>query len=113
VAAPPGGVFAWGSPARYYLPVAPVIVGSVIALAGTERTPEAAVAATCAVAGAALTGPLVRGVVLDLLHGRGGPDDRDGMVKTWHRVNRVRLALVGAAAAALAKQPTVPRGPHS
>jgi hypothetical protein len=107
-ATPPGGVLAWGSPARYYLPVAPVTVGSVVALAATERTLEATVAAACTVAGAALTGPLVRGVVLDLLHGRAESDERDRLVMTWHRVNRVRLTLVGAAAVALARQPTTP-----
>lgn len=109
-ASPPGRVLGWGSPARYYLPAAPVTIGSVVALAATERTPEATVAAACVVAGAALTGPLVRGVVLDLLHDRAEPDERDRLVRTWHRVNRVRLMLVGAATVALARQPATPRG---
>ena len=104
-ATPPGGVLAWGSPARYYLLVAPVTVGSVVALAAPERTPRATFAAACTIAGAALTGPLVRGVVLDLLHGRVEPDEQDRLVRTWHRVNRVRLTLVGAAAVALVTPP--------
>jgi hypothetical protein len=103
-ASPPGGVLAPGSPARYFLPVAPITVASVVALAATERTRPAVAAAAFTVAGAALTGPLVRTVTLDLLTGRTtDPGERDRLVRTWHRVNRVRLALVGAAAVALAR----------
>lgn len=103
-ASPPGGVLAPGSPARYFLPVAPVTIGSVVALAATERTRPTVAAAVFATAGAALTGPLVRWVALDLLTGRTtDPVEQARQVKTWHRVNRVRLALVGAAAVALAR----------
>ena len=103
-ASPPGRVLAKGSPARYHLPVAPVTVGSVMALAATERTRSTVAAAVFATAGAALTGPLVRTVTLDLLTGRTtDPVERARMVRTWHRVNQVRLALVGAAAVALAR----------
>jgi hypothetical protein len=102
-ASPPGGVLAHGSPARYFLPAAPVTVASVVALAATERTRQSVAAALFTVAGAALTAPLVRTVTLDLLTGRTtDPAERDRLVRTWHRVNRVRLALVGAAAVALA-----------
>lgn len=101
---PPGGVLAQGSPARYFLPVAPLTVSSVVALAATERTRPAVAAAAFTVAGAALTGPLVRTVTLDLLTGRAtDPADPARLVRTWHRVHRVRLALVGAAAVALAR----------
>ena len=103
-ASPPGGVLAQGSPARYFLPAAPVTVGSVVALAATERTRPTVAAAVLAVAGAVITGPLVRTVTLDLLTGRTtDPVERAAQIRTWHRVNRVRLALVGAAAVALAR----------
>ncbi|MGI5126466.1 DUF1772 domain-containing protein [Pseudonocardia sp. CA-107938] len=103
-AAPPGRVLAAGSPARYFLPAAPVTVGSVIALAATERTRPAVTAAVLASAGAALTAPLVRTVALDLITGRTtDPVEQARLVRTWHRVNRVRLALVAGAAVALAR----------
>ena len=99
---PPGGVLAPGSPARYFLPLAPLTVGSVVALAATERSRPALVAAACTVAGAALTGRLVTTVTIDLVEGTvTDPAERARLVATWHRGNRIRLALVGAAAIAL------------
>jgi hypothetical protein len=51
-----------------------------------------------------LTAHLVRAVNLRLLDGTGPPADpaeRERLVAHWHRVNRVRLAVVAAAAVAL------------
>lgn len=101
-ASPPGGVLAAGSPARYFLPVAPAAVGSTVALAITEPNRATVTAAACTVAGAALTGWLVRTVTVDLLAGRVPDAERDRVLGVWNRANRVRIVLVGAAAVALA-----------
>lgn len=102
------GVLAPGSPARYYLPAAPVTVAATLAAAANSRTSGGdrtalAVAAACSTAGAVLTGYLVRTVIVRLLDDGPAitPDERTELVTRWHRVNRVRLVLAGAAAVAL------------
>jgi hypothetical protein len=105
---PAGGPFAPGSPVRYYLPAAPVTLATTLACvaAGWHRRadrPALAAAGLLTATGAALTGHLVRAVNLRLLDG-GRPADRaerQRLVAHWHRVNRVRLVVVAAAAIAL------------
>jgi hypothetical protein len=104
-----GGPLAAGSPVRYYLPAAPVTVATTLACvaAGWHRRadrPALAAAGLLTATGAALTGHLVRAVNLRLLDGSSRPADaaeRKRLVQHWHRVNRIRLAIVAAAAVAL------------
>jgi hypothetical protein len=102
-----GGPLAAGSPVRYYLPAAPVTVATTLACvaAGWHRRadrPALAAAGLLTATGAALTGHLVRAVVLQLLDGtQSDPAERRRLVEHWHRVNRVRLVVVAAAAVAL------------
>jgi Domain of unknown function (DUF1772) len=106
---PAGGPFAAGSPVRYYLPAAPVTLATTLACvaAGWRRRacrPALAAAGLLTATGAALTGHLVRAVNLRLLDDDGRPADpaeRQRLVAHWHRVNRVRLVVVAAAAIAL------------
>ena len=100
--------FAPGSPARYHLPIAPVVVGSALtALVDARRNDRdraaLTVAATSSVCGAALTGYLVRTVNLRMLTAGPpiGADERGELVRRWHRVNRARLVLLAVAAVAL------------
>jgi hypothetical protein len=106
---PAGGAFATGSPVRYYVPAAPVTLATTLACVATgwrrpADRPALAAAALLTAAGAALTAHLVRAVNLRLLDGAGRPADpaeRQRLVEHWHRVNRVRLVVVAAAAVAL------------
>jgi Domain of unknown function (DUF1772) len=104
---PTGSPLSPGSPVRYHLPAAPVTLAATLGcvVAGwdlrTDR-PALAAAGLLTAAGAALTGHLVRSVNLRLL-GNTPPDplERQRLVEHWHRVNRVRLVVVAAAAVAL------------
>jgi Domain of unknown function (DUF1772) len=106
---PAGGPFASGSPVRYYLPAAPVTLATTLACvaAGWHRRadrPALAAAGLLTATGAALTGHLVRAVNLGLLDGPrrpSNPAERQRLVEHWHRVHRVRLVVVAAAAVAL------------
>jgi acyl-coenzyme A synthetase/AMP-(fatty) acid ligase len=104
-----GGPFAPGSPVRYYVPAAPVTLATTFACiaAGWRRRtarPALGAAALLTATGAALTGHLVTAVNLRLLDDAkrpADPDERQRLVRHWHRVNRVRLVAVAAAAVAL------------
>lgn len=102
-----GGPLTAGSPVRYYLPAAPVTVAATLACvaAGWHRRadrPALAAAGLLTATGTAMTGHLVRAVVLRLLDGTpSDPAERQRLVEHWHRVNRIRLVVVAAAAVAL------------
>jgi Domain of unknown function (DUF1772) len=103
---PVGGPVAAGSPVRYYLPAAPLTLAATFAcvVAGWGRRPARpalAAAGLLTATGAVMTGHLVRAVNLRLLDGA-EPDRAQRLVRHWHRVNRVRLPVVAAAAVALA-----------
>ena len=106
----PSGVWASGSPARYHIPAAPVVLGSTVAALvdglrhGGDR-PALLTASACSLSGVALTGYLVRTVNLKLLDGDApvGPDERRALVDRWHRVNGVRLVALAAGSIALAR----------
>ncbi|WP_367129727.1 anthrone oxygenase family protein [Saccharothrix sp. HUAS TT1] len=97
-----------GSPLRYYAPAAPVTVAATGAAlveawrSGGDRRAVATSAAGTLVA-AGLTGYLVRAVNLRLLRGGTPPgaDERRRLLRTWHRLNLVRLAALAVAALAL------------
>ena len=101
------GILAVGSPVRYYAPAAPVTLAATAATlidswrSGGDRRVIITAAASTASA-AALTGYLVRTVNRQLLRGgtRPGATESRNMVRTWHRVNLVRLLALAAAAAA-------------
>lgn len=93
-----------GSPVRYYLPAPPVAVvstvGAVVNGVGNPRSRRwLTVSAGCGVAGAALTGYVVRKVNLKLFFGAEPPPpaERDELLRTWYRVNVLRAAAVAGA----------------
>jgi hypothetical protein len=104
---PAGGPFAAGSPVRYYLPAAPHTLAATFACVvtgwGRHHDRRALAAAGLLTAtGAVMTAHLVRAVNLRLLDGvEPDPAQRQRLVRHWHRVNRVRLPVVAAAAIAL------------
>jgi hypothetical protein len=102
------GTLAPGSPARYHLPAAPIVLGSTVAavvqgLREDGDRPALLAAAACSLSAAGLTGYLVRRVNLRLL-GDGpplGPDERQALTNRWYGANRVRLALLAGSCIAL------------
>jgi hypothetical protein len=93
-----------GSPVRYYLPAPPVAVvstvGAVVNGVGNPRSRRwLTVSAGCGVAGAALTGYVVRNVNLKLFFGAEPPPpaERDELLRTWYRLNVLRAAAVASA----------------
>jgi Domain of unknown function (DUF1772) len=102
------GLLAAGSPARYHLLAAPILLGSTIAAVvdGLRNDGDRAallVAAVCSLSGAAMTGYLVRRVNLRLLDGGSpiGPEERHSLMSRWYSANRIRLALLAAGSVAL------------
>jgi Domain of unknown function (DUF1772) len=100
----PRSVLGAGSPARYYLPAAPVavaaILGAVITGLGSARSKLwLAISASCWVSGAGLTAYLVRKVNLKLFFAAEPPrpTDRDTLLRTWYRLNVLRAAAAGGA----------------
>ncbi len=93
-----------GSPARYYVPGVPVVVGATlsIVLAGWKSRrdrPWLAALAVNAVSGLAVTVYLMRAVNLKLfVRGqRLASGDRQRLLNKWYRLNAFRLLAVGAA----------------
>jgi hypothetical protein len=93
-----------GSPVRYYVPAAPVTAATLFgALIASRRTGTVTrwltASAGCWIAGAALTAYLVVKVNLRLFFGAEAPpaDERDTLLRRWHRVNVLRTAAVGGA----------------
>jgi hypothetical protein len=93
-----------GSPVRYYLPAPPVALvgtlGAVINGLGNPRSRRwLTVSAGCGVAGAALTGYVVREVNLKLFFAAEPPPpaERDALLRSWYRLNALRTAAVGGA----------------
>ena len=97
-----------GSPARYYLPAAPVTLVATVAVlidswrAGGDRRVIATAAASTASA-AALTAYPVRTVNLRLLHSVPplSATESRRLVRTWHRGNLMRVLVLVVAAWAL------------
>jgi hypothetical protein len=96
--------FSLGSPVRYYIPATPIgIVATLAALAAGWNKPNdrrwLAVAAAGALFGGAVTAHLVREVNLKLFVGGQPvtPDEREMLLRTWYRLNLLRLIAVGGA----------------
>lgn len=96
----PGSPLGRGEPARYYLPAAPLTVVAAVVDAARSRELASAVTAGSLVVAAGIGGYLVRTVNVPLVSGAAPQGDRAAMVRSWHRWNRVRLVLLGVAAAA-------------
>ncbi|MBB5855404.1 anthrone oxygenase family protein [Amycolatopsis umgeniensis] len=93
------GLLERGSPARYFIPAAPVTIASTaVALAsgwrdgGDRRAIVTAAAGTAAATG--ITVHLVRSVNLTLLKEQPDRIRREELAKKWHRANLARLALL-------------------
>ncbi len=88
-----------GSPARYYLPVAPITVASTVAALATAEEHDRrwlAVAATCTVSAALSTAYLVRAINVPLLfhHNEFSDAEQRALLRTWYWLNGFRLAAV-------------------
>ena len=90
-----------GSPLRYYVPGLPFTVpAALVALVAGWEVPRPrrwlAVFVGCSAAGAALTGYLVRRVNVPLFFSAEpvGDAERAALLRTWYRLNGVRLALL-------------------
>lgn len=96
---PPAAVFARGRPPRYYLLlVPPTLAATITALVhtrGRDRPAVVAAAASSATA-VAITVLLVRSVNLPLFRGESDPTRRELLIRRWHRLNRVRVAVLAA-----------------
>jgi hypothetical protein len=103
-------LFSQGSPVRYYVPGVPISVGATFAALLTRRRDRhdrrwlGAAAAALAVS-SALTGYLIRNVNIKLFvvgHPITG-SERDRLLRTWYRLNTIRVVSLGAAWAAIEK----------
>jgi Domain of unknown function (DUF1772) len=103
-------LFSQGSPVRYYVPGVPISVGATFAALLTRRRDRhdrrwlGAAAAALAVS-SALTGYLIRNVNIKLFvvgHPITG-SERDRLLRTWYRLNTIRVVSLGVAWAAIEK----------
>jgi Domain of unknown function (DUF1772) len=97
-------LFEPGSPVRYYIPAAPLTLAATLGAVVTGwRTARArrwlATAAAGSMTGAAATAYLVRRVNPPLLYSADPPSPaaRHDLVRTWHRINLLRVAAAGVA----------------
>jgi hypothetical protein len=95
------GIFATGSPVRYFAPVAPAAVGgTAVVLVRSWRIggDRRAIAAATATLGAALglSSYLIRSINVPLLAGKVGEEAQPRLISRWHRGNAVRLGLLAA-----------------
>lgn len=96
---PATGTFGKGSPARYHVPMAPLVLGSaigeVVSNWRTQNTRAPLLAAFgCTAASGALTAYLVRAVNLPLLHGQATGAETQQLTRRWHAGNRARVPLI-------------------
>jgi hypothetical protein len=103
----PATLLGAGSPVRYYVPAAPIAVastvGAVITARGNARGRRwLAISSGCWLSGAALTAYLVRKVNITLFFASDAaalpsPVDREALLRTWYRLNVLRIAAAGGA----------------
>jgi len=93
-----------GSPVRYYTTAMPASLPVVLAAAVASRRdrgsrPWLLAAAACSLAGVGITAYLVRTVNRPLFFDTGTitPKQRDELLRTWHRLNTVRIGTAAAA----------------
>ena|SRR5437764_4675911 len=97
-------LFSPGSPVRYYLPGVPVVVGATLQalVSGWQSRKDRAwlsAAAACAITGVVATAYLVRAVNSKLFVAGQAltQSEQDRLLRTWYRVNLVRLVAAGGA----------------
>lgn len=100
----PMPVLGRGSPVRYFAVSLPGTLPAVLAAAVASRRDRAVrpwllTAAACSLAGLGLTGYLVRTVNRSLFFGAEEltPEQRADLLRTWHRLNSVRLVTAAGA----------------
>jgi hypothetical protein len=93
-----------GSPVRYYAPAVPLTAATTLAALVTSgqsvKTKRwLAMAAGCWMSGVAITAYLVRKVNLKLFFADEQPPiaERDALIRTWYRLNVVRIATAAGA----------------
>ncbi|OJZ73872.1 hypothetical protein BRW65_10880 [Mycobacterium paraffinicum] len=93
-----------GSPLRHYAPGAPITLATTAAAVGKgweidDARRWLAAAACCSIAGMAITGYLVRTVNLEVMFAATPPppEERDARIRTWYRLNLVRIAAAAGA----------------
>lgn len=92
-----------GSPVRYHLPAVPItVVGTLGALAAGWKTPAwrwVSVASGCGAAADVVTSHIVRDVNLKLFFASTPPSpaEQEQLLRTWYRLNVIRLLAAGAA----------------
>lgn len=93
-----------GSPVRYYLPAGPTAAGAAMAalVAGWDGSSSRrwlAASAVASLSGAALTTCIVSEVNISLFFASDPPTaaERAALLRRWHRVNMIRLAVAAAA----------------
>lgn len=96
--------FGPGSPVRYYAAAAPatspaVIAAAVLGWGNRSSRPWLVSAVACSVLGSAATAYLVRAINLKLFFNAEplAAAEQEVLLRTWYRVNAVRLVLAGAA----------------
>lgn len=98
----PPSVLAPGSPVRYYAAAAPITVAATAAAVRQgweidEARRWLAATAGCSLTGLAVTGYLIRTVNLKVMFAPAPPDQRDALIRTWHRLNLARIGVAGGA----------------
>jgi Domain of unknown function (DUF1772) len=103
-------LFSQGSPVRYYLPGAPISVGATFAALLTRRRDPhdrrwLGAAASALVVSSALTAHLIRNVNIKLFVAGHPitPHERDRLLRSWYRLNTIRVVALGAAWVAIEK----------
>ncbi|GAA4534653.1 anthrone oxygenase family protein [Mycobacterium paraffinicum] len=101
---PRSSLLAPGSPLRYYAPAAPITVATTAAAVSKgweidDARRWLAVTAGCSIAGLGVTGYLIRAVNLAVMFATTPPppEERDRLIRTWYRLNLVRIAAAGGA----------------
>jgi hypothetical protein len=93
-----------GSPVRYYAAAAPatlpaLVVAAVVGWSDRSRRPWLVAAAACSISGIASTAYLVRTVNVRLFFTNQTltADEQETLLRTWYRINAVRLATTAGA----------------
>jgi Domain of unknown function (DUF1772) len=97
-------VLAPGSPLRYYAPAALITLAATAAAVSRGWQVDGArrwltVTAGCSIAALLITGYLIRTVNLKVMFAATSPPpaERDALIRTWYRLNRVRIAAAAGA----------------
>ena len=111
-----GALLQPGSPARYYVPVAPLTVGATVsALVAGWGAPRnrgwLGVSVVCLGTGGLLTARIARDINMKLFFTAQplSSTEREDLLRRWYRLNRIRLAASGVAWLAAQRARSTPR----